>query len=167
MSSTYHTTEGIVLRKTPYGEADYLMRVLTRDFGKIDLRARGARKHNSKLNSHLDFLDEVNISFVKNRDNFPIVIDSQKVFSTNHWFATEESFQEVVKVAHSLDLLIPLEVKDLELFTMSSHFFGGPYEKKGESFVRRIIFYEGYGEGSSLPLSVQNLIINTWPILTN
>src|SRR3990167_5298288 len=107
MSSTYHTTEGIVIKKTPYGEADFLARVLTKDFGKIDLRVRGARKHNSKLNSHLDLLDYVSVSFVKNGDRVPTIIDSQKISNFGSLSVMENSFTEATKVIHAIDLLIP------------------------------------------------------------
>lgn len=167
MLSTYHTTEGIVIKKTPYKEADFLVRVLARDFGKIDLRVRGARKHNSKLNSHLDFLDQAHISFVKNGDHIPTIIDAEKILSSVHWFGTKNSFPEAVKIARAIDLIIPLEVKDVKLFFLLRHFFGGFYEKSGEAFARRVILHEGYGKAIALPAHAQDFIMNIWPALKN
>ncbi len=45
----YKKTEGIVLRETEYNDHDKLLTVLTRDFGKITVKARGARSQRSKL----------------------------------------------------------------------------------------------------------------------
>ena len=40
-------TDGIVLRETEYRDADKLLTVLTRDFGKMTLKARGVKGKNS------------------------------------------------------------------------------------------------------------------------
>lgn len=45
----YLTTQGIVLRETNYKESDKILTVLTRDFGKRTVKARGCRRKNSKL----------------------------------------------------------------------------------------------------------------------
>jgi DNA repair protein RecO (recombination protein O) len=45
----YRKTEGIVLRETEYNDHDKLLTVLTRDLGKITVKARGARSQRSKL----------------------------------------------------------------------------------------------------------------------
>lgn len=43
------STQGIVLRETPYKEADKILTVLTRDYGKRTVKARGCRRKNSRL----------------------------------------------------------------------------------------------------------------------
>lgn len=43
------TTQGIVLRETNYKEADKILTVLTQDFGKRTVKARGCRRKTSKL----------------------------------------------------------------------------------------------------------------------
>lgn len=45
----YQTTQGIVLRETNYKEADKILTVLTRDFGKLTVKSRACRRKNSKL----------------------------------------------------------------------------------------------------------------------
>ena len=164
MSSTYHTTEGIVLKKTPYGEADFLVRVLTLDFGKIDLRARGARKQNSKLNPHLDFLDIASLSFVKNGDSIPTIIDSEKNTPNHFWFTSAKNLLEAANMVSTIDCLIPFEVKDSKVFYLSKNFFEGG-ECGAESFLGSLIIHEGYGTVLSLPSEAQNFIISKWPAL--
>lgn len=165
MSSVYYTTEGIILKKTPQREYDFLVRILTHDFGKIDLRARGARKSNAKLNAHLDFLDEISISFVKNGDNIPTIIDSKKISSNTHWFKSQNSLREAAHIARVIDLIIPLEVKDVKLFSLVRHFFVSGNQNSAEYFVRSIILHEGYGKALSLPIHAQDFIIKEWPVL--
>ena len=43
------TTQGIVLREVNYKEADKILTVLTRDFRKRTVKARGCRRKNSRL----------------------------------------------------------------------------------------------------------------------
>lgn len=45
----YKTFEGLVLRETEYRDADKLLTVLTRDAGKLTLKARGVRSNRSRL----------------------------------------------------------------------------------------------------------------------
>ena len=164
MPSTYHTTEGIVLKKTPYGEADFWVRVLTPDFGKIDLRARGARKRNAKLNAHLDFLDHVKVSFVKNGDRIPTITNSEKISEHHVLFLNSETLLEAAKVAQTIDILIPLDVKDKKLFLAAQNFFSERTTKSLE-FIKNIILHEGYGGTFALPYDTQEFIINKWPRL--
>ena len=44
----YEKTEGIVLRETEYKDADKLLTVLTREHGKMTLRARGVKSGRSR-----------------------------------------------------------------------------------------------------------------------
>lgn len=53
MSQTY-TTQGIILKRWDYKERDRMIRILTREHGKITTRAISARKHGSKLAGHLE-----------------------------------------------------------------------------------------------------------------
>lgn len=51
--STYKT-EGIILRRSNFGEANLILHIYTRDFGKIEVVARSARKAQGKLKGHLE-----------------------------------------------------------------------------------------------------------------
>ena len=63
-----HRTEGIILRQTLTGEADIFVAILTKDFGKINLFAKGAKKINAKLAPHLDVLNRSEIAFIKGKN---------------------------------------------------------------------------------------------------
>jgi len=52
----YYKTVGIVLRETQYRDSDKILNVLTRDYGKITLKARGVRKNTSPLKSACQLL---------------------------------------------------------------------------------------------------------------
>jgi DNA repair protein RecO (recombination protein O) len=46
---TIHTTEGFIIDSRPYGEADKLLSIFTRDFGLVMATAQGIRLEKSKL----------------------------------------------------------------------------------------------------------------------
>ena len=52
----FYKTEGIVLRETQYKDSDKLLNVLTKDSGKVTLKARGVRKNSSQLKSACQLL---------------------------------------------------------------------------------------------------------------
>jgi len=47
-----HTTAGFIIFSRPYGEADKLISIFTRDFGLVTATARGIRLEKSKLRYH-------------------------------------------------------------------------------------------------------------------
>ena len=57
------TTEGVVLRETEYKESDKILTVLTKDYGKITLKARGVRRNSSKLKGACQLLSYSEFTF--------------------------------------------------------------------------------------------------------
>ena len=75
-----HSTEGIILKKDPYGEADLLVTILTKDFGKIKVMAQGVRKEAAKLKGHLELLAYSAISFVIGKNFYRLTSAEAKDF---------------------------------------------------------------------------------------
>jgi len=63
-----YTTEAIVIRSIPMGEANRLYFLLTRDLGFIKAAAQGVRLSKSKLKGHLQVFSLIKVSVVKGRD---------------------------------------------------------------------------------------------------
>lgn len=61
------TSLAIVLSRSDYRESDSLLVVYTRDFGKLTLVARGAKKLNSKLSGYLEPFSLVEILIIPGR----------------------------------------------------------------------------------------------------
>ena len=51
--STYRT-QGIIIRRSDFGESSLILNVYTKDYGKIEAVARSARKPKGKLKGHLE-----------------------------------------------------------------------------------------------------------------
>lgn len=71
-------TEGIVIKRINFGEADRILTILTKYNGKVQVKAPGVRKITSKRSSHIELL---NLSFFtlykSSRSLFPIVTEAQ------------------------------------------------------------------------------------------
>jgi DNA repair protein RecO (recombination protein O) len=64
--------DAVVLRTFKSGEADRVVVLWTRQFGKVRVLARGARKTTSRLGATLETLAYVNVDLVKTRGEFYI-----------------------------------------------------------------------------------------------
>lgn len=65
----YFKTEGLVLRETEYKDADKLLTVLTKDRGKLTLRARGVRSRSSRLKSGCQLLAYSEFTVFENKNS--------------------------------------------------------------------------------------------------
>jgi DNA repair protein RecO (recombination protein O) len=66
MSQTF-TTSGIIIKRRDYQENDRLFYVYTREYGKIELVAKGTKKITSKLNAYLEPFYLVNLMIAKGK----------------------------------------------------------------------------------------------------
>jgi recombinational DNA repair protein (RecF pathway) len=72
MSYHIYTTDGIILKRTPFGEANLVLHVLTNDLGLIIASARSARLSVSKLRPALQEYTHVSISCIKGKNGWKI-----------------------------------------------------------------------------------------------
>jgi DNA repair protein RecO (recombination protein O) len=61
-------TEGIILRRRDFGEADRLLTVFTPTRGKVKVLAKGARKPTSRKGGHVELYTRVDMLIAKGRD---------------------------------------------------------------------------------------------------
>lgn len=78
-----HTTEGIILKKESWGEADLMVTILTRDFGKIAVMAQGVKKEAAKLKGHLEPMTHSSISFVVGKNMYRAIAAGANNFFQN------------------------------------------------------------------------------------
>lgn len=77
-----YKTEGIIIKRVNYAEADKILTILTKRKGKINVLAKGARKITSRKGPHLDLFNH-NVFFLAEGKNFDIVTEVKplKTFS--------------------------------------------------------------------------------------
>ena len=59
------STEALVLRTRPYRETSKLVTLFTRDFGRVHLHAKGARRPRSKFGAALEVLSHIRVIFYR------------------------------------------------------------------------------------------------------
>lgn len=70
-------TQGIILSRTDYGEADRILTLLTPDHGKLRLLAKGVRRVKSKLAGGIELFSVSDITFIKGRGEIGTLISSR------------------------------------------------------------------------------------------
>lgn len=78
MSYHIYTTDGIVLKRTVFGEADVLLYILTEKLGLILASARSARLQSSKLAPSLQEYSLISVSCIKGKNGWKITNVSEK-----------------------------------------------------------------------------------------
>lgn len=147
MSYHIYTTEAIILKRSPVGEGNILLSILTHDFGLIVASVQSARLEKSKLRPSVQEYSLVNISCVKAKGGWRVV-DSSVIKS---FFSTVDiSSQDIlVKVCNLLLKMMPEEGKHSEIFdTVESGFETLNYNQNKNIIecllVLRILYYLGY-----------------------
>ncbi|MDW7982089.1 MAG: DNA repair protein RecO [Thermomicrobium sp.] len=73
-------TEAVVLRRRDLAEADRILTLLTRDFGKLRVVAKGVRRPLSRLGGHLDLFGRAQVLLARGRE-LDIVTQAQLIES--------------------------------------------------------------------------------------
>src|SRR5579872_1274625 len=58
-------TEGIIIKRRDFGEADRIITVMTRDYGKLKIKAAGVRKITSRRAAHIELLNHTVLHLYK------------------------------------------------------------------------------------------------------
>ena len=121
MSYHIYTTDGIILKRTTFGEANILLYILTSDLGLIIASARSARLSSSKLRSALQEYTLISVSVVKGKNGWKItnVVEKESLFFDYPTY----SHKVLSQIAFILLKMIPGESPHKEIFqTIKSSF---------------------------------------------
>jgi DNA repair protein RecO (recombination protein O) len=77
-------TTAIILSRTDYGEADRILTLLTPEFGKLSLLAKGVRKVKSKLAGGIELFSVSEITFIKGRGEVGTLVSTRLVKHYEH-----------------------------------------------------------------------------------
>jgi DNA repair protein RecO (recombination protein O) len=144
-----YTTEGIILAKRDFGEAERLFYIYTEQFGMILAVARGARYIKSKLRSNLGLFDYNNFSLINAKETWKITdVGELKKF---------EDFKNLsifARVAGFLTRMVRGEEKNNFIWEELKRFFLTPDSEV--FFLAKILHNLGYMP--EIPESKKNLI---------
>lgn len=77
-------TKGIILSRIDYGEADRIITLLTPDYGKLSLMAKGVRRIKSKLAGGIELFSVSNITFIQGRGGVGTLISTRLIRHYRH-----------------------------------------------------------------------------------
>lgn len=119
MASRVYQTQGIIIKKRKFGEADRLLTLFTSDCGKIRAIAKGAMRPKSKLGGNVELLTHSQLMLARGRnldiitqaqviDNFLPVRDSLELMSCGFYLSelVDTFTEECVEDRQLFDLLL-------------------------------------------------------------
>lgn len=112
-----YKTEGIILKRTNFGEADRILTIYTKHFGKISVLAKGIRKPTSKKSPSLELFNWVKILASRGK-NLDIISECQTVRTFKYW---RKDLKKVGLAFHFCELVERLtaeNVKNRQIFNL-------------------------------------------------
>jgi len=110
-----YKAEGIIIKKADLGESDRLFNVYTREFGKLQLKAKSVRKSESKLKGYLDIFNYARFLIVKSK-TIDIITDVESMDCFLNMRADLALIQRAFYIANLCDKLIAGQEQDEELW---------------------------------------------------
>ncbi len=124
-----YNIEGIIIKRRDVGEADRILTVMTREFGKVSVKAVGVRKITSRRSSHVELLNHVSMAVYKGQ-GMPVLTE----------VVTLEDFSEIkydlkkvglsYHVCELIDSLCPENQENREIYFLLKELFEAFAEKE-------------------------------------
>jgi DNA repair protein RecO (recombination protein O) len=99
-----YQTNGIVIGRTNFGEADRVVRFITADHGKVSAVAKGVRRMKSRAGGHLELLGEVNLMLATGR-NLDVVTSARLLWYPHELTESYERLTLAFTIASAVDRL--------------------------------------------------------------
>jgi len=143
-----YKSEGVVLLRRVYGEADRILVVYSRDFGKHSLMAKGVRRPSSRKRGHVEIFSKINFSAVKGKgmdliteadliDNYSMIRKSLKKATVGYYFC--EVIEKVTREGEKNEELYNLLIGYLEDLVD-----GEELTEMRKEFVREVLISIGF-----------------------
>ncbi len=107
MGRTYKT-EGIILKRLNFGEADKILTIYTKHYGKISALARGIRKTTSRKGGNLELFNLATLFLVKGK-NLDIITEAQV---KNSFDTLKKDLKKVYLAYHLCELVDKLTAEN-------------------------------------------------------
>lgn len=112
-----YKSDGIVIRQVNVGEADQILTLYTRDYGKIDVIAKGVRKMNSRKLGNLELLAYSDL-LLANGQSLDLVLEASVVLSYGDIRNDLTKTAYAYMVAEAFNRLVPLGLAQQRLFKL-------------------------------------------------
>jgi recombinational DNA repair protein (RecF pathway) len=108
-------TEGIIIKRRNFGEADRILTVMTRDYGKIQIKAAGVRKITSRRSAHIELLNHTVLHLYKGH-TFSVLTEATVISDFARLKAQFEKIGLAYHVCELIDGLCPENQENRAVF---------------------------------------------------
>lgn len=118
----HYRTQGFILKKTDRGEADQILTIYTKDFGKLEILGKAIRKIKSKLRSGADLFYFSEIEFIQGKA-YKTLTDAILIEKFKNLRNDLTRLEIVNQIAQVLDNLIRGQEKDDQVWNLLEEIF--------------------------------------------
>lgn len=149
MERTYKT-EGVILKRTNFGEADRILTIFTKHYGKIRCRAPGIRRTISRKSAHLELFNLASL-FLASGKNLDIVTEAETIYNFSGIRKNLKKVGMAYYTCELVDSLCPERQENREVFNLlertlreleASHYNDIYYHS--ESFANQLLWNLGF-----------------------
>lgn len=94
-------TEGFIIKRRNFGEADRMLTVFTKQYGKLQVKAVGVRRIPSRRSPHVELLNESLLTLYKGR-TMPILTEAQTI---QNYSVLKEDLEKIGFAYHLCELM--------------------------------------------------------------
>lgn len=112
-----YKTEGIILKRTNFGEADRIITIFTKHYGKVKAIAKGVRKVKSRRAPHLELFNRASL-FLSTGKNLDIITEAQVINSFSNLKRELKKIGLAFKACELVDQLTREDQVQKEVFNL-------------------------------------------------
>lgn len=155
-----YKAEGIILKRTNFGEADRILTIYTKQYGKLRVLAKGVRKINSRRGGNLELFNHVAI-LVSSGRNLDVLIEVQLIDSFSSWRKNLKAVGVAYYFCELVDKLTAEGQEHLNVFELLLAYLGkvndGKFSDLVVNFERSLLKDLGFGVPQELENSKKSL----------
>lgn len=150
MYSRSYKTEGIIIKRINYGEADKILTIFTRHHGKITVIAKGIRRITSRKKGSLELFNQ-SILYLARGKNFDIITEVEPI---NNFISHKIDLDRLGRIYYFcevIDRLTAERVEEENIYQLLIDFLGfcqrshiDEIEKRMDEDLRRILLILGF-----------------------
>ncbi len=159
----YQATEGIVLSHKNFGEADRLLTIYTKDFGKINCIAKGVKRPKSRKSGHVEIASWCKI-FTARGKSLDILTEVELKKSFGHEDFSTTKANKIYHILELVDCLTPHNQKNTQVFDLLLSFLkkidsGENFNLISSAFKLKLLAALGFFSADNLKYSsAKNLL---------
>lgn len=163
-SQRSYAAEGIVLKRKSAGEADRILTIFTKQYGKIRVIAKGIRKVGSRRSSYLEVFRHIRFMLVKS-GSMDILTEVESVGAAPETHVNLSSIGGAYYVCELVDALLPEKMEHDEVYALLLRALAAVHTSKQPivlaEFPRLLLTILGYyPKGEAPTVSIDTIIEN-------